>query len=97
MQQLVSLLEQYGLSFVFLHVLAEQAGVPLPAYPTLIVAGALVAHANYTVFRIAARSGRSVDACGLRVVSRRLAVRAPRAANALPHARSRDTARAIGP
>jgi membrane protein DedA with SNARE-associated domain/rhodanese-related sulfurtransferase len=48
MQQLVSLLEQYGLSFVFLHVLAEQAGVPLPAYPTLIVAGALIAHANYT-------------------------------------------------
>jgi membrane protein DedA with SNARE-associated domain/rhodanese-related sulfurtransferase len=47
MQQLVSLLEQYGLSFVFLHVLAEQAGVPLPAYPTLIVAGALIAHANY--------------------------------------------------
>jgi membrane protein DedA with SNARE-associated domain/rhodanese-related sulfurtransferase len=49
MQQLVSLLEQYGLSFVFLHVLIEQAGVPLPAYPTLIVAGALVAHANYDV------------------------------------------------
>jgi membrane protein DedA with SNARE-associated domain/rhodanese-related sulfurtransferase len=49
MQQLVSLLEQYGLSFVFLHVLAEQAGVPLPAYPTLIVAGALIAHVNYTV------------------------------------------------
>jgi membrane protein DedA with SNARE-associated domain/rhodanese-related sulfurtransferase len=49
MQQLVFLLEQYGLSFVFLHVLAEQAGVPLPAYPTLIVAGALIAHANYTV------------------------------------------------
>ncbi len=49
MQQLISLLEQYGLSFVFLHVLIEQAGVPLPAYPTLIVAGALVAHANYDV------------------------------------------------
>lgn len=48
MQQLVSLLEQYGLSFVFLHVLAEQAGIPLPAYPTLIVAGALLAHASYS-------------------------------------------------
>jgi membrane protein DedA with SNARE-associated domain/rhodanese-related sulfurtransferase len=47
MQQVVTLLEQYGLSFVFLHVLLEQAGVPLPAYPTLIVAGALIAHANY--------------------------------------------------
>ncbi|MCX7143015.1 MAG: DedA family protein/thiosulfate sulfurtransferase GlpE [Proteobacteria bacterium] len=49
MQQLVALLEQYGLTFVFLHVLAEQAGFPLPAYPTLIVAGALIAHANYGV------------------------------------------------
>ena len=49
MQTLVSLLEQYGLSFVFLHVLLEQAGIPLPAYPTLIVAGALIAHANYDV------------------------------------------------
>jgi len=52
MQQLVSVLEQYGLSFVFLHVLAEQAGVPLPAYPTLIVAGALIAHANYDVSQL---------------------------------------------
>jgi membrane protein DedA with SNARE-associated domain len=43
MQQLVFLLEQYGLTFVFLHVLAEQAGIPLPAYPTLIVASALAA------------------------------------------------------
>jgi membrane protein DedA with SNARE-associated domain/rhodanese-related sulfurtransferase len=52
MQQLVSLLEQYGLSFVFLNVLAEQAGVPIPAYPTLIVAGALVARADYTVSQL---------------------------------------------
>ena len=52
MQQLVSLLEQYGLSFVFLHVLAEQAGVPLPAYPTLIVAGALAAHAHYDISQL---------------------------------------------
>jgi membrane protein DedA with SNARE-associated domain/rhodanese-related sulfurtransferase len=47
-QNLVILLEQYGLVFVFLHVLIEQAGVPLPAYPTLIVAGALAARAEYT-------------------------------------------------
>ena len=49
MHYLISLLEQYGLSFVFVHVLAEQAGVPLPAYPTLIVAGALITHTNYGV------------------------------------------------
>ena len=52
MQQLISLLEQYGLPFVFLHVLAVQAGIPLPAYPTLIVAGALIAHANYDVYQL---------------------------------------------
>jgi len=49
MQLLLSLLEQYGLAFVFLHVLAEQAGFPLPAYPTLIVASALASRANYTI------------------------------------------------
>jgi len=49
MQLLLSLLEQYGLAFVFLHVLAEQAGFPLPAYPTLIVASALASKANYTI------------------------------------------------
>jgi membrane protein DedA with SNARE-associated domain/rhodanese-related sulfurtransferase len=38
---LIALLQEYGLGFVFLNVLALQAGLPLPAYPTLIVAGAL--------------------------------------------------------
>ena len=49
MMQLVPWIEQYGLVFVFLHVLAEQAGVPLPAYPTLIVAGALASRASYDI------------------------------------------------
>jgi len=43
MDQLIWLIQQYGLGFVFLNVLALQAGLPLPAYPTLIVAGALAA------------------------------------------------------
>jgi membrane protein DedA with SNARE-associated domain/rhodanese-related sulfurtransferase len=47
MQHLVGLIEQYGLWFVFLNVLLEQGGVPLPAYPTLIVASALLSHADY--------------------------------------------------
>ncbi|MCX7173638.1 MAG: DedA family protein/thiosulfate sulfurtransferase GlpE [Proteobacteria bacterium] len=54
MQLLLSLLEQYGLAFVFFHVLAEQAGLPLPAYPTLIVAGALASRADYTVPQLVA-------------------------------------------
>jgi membrane protein DedA with SNARE-associated domain/rhodanese-related sulfurtransferase len=40
---LINLLLEYGLALVFLNVLIEQAGLPIPAYPTLIVAGAYVA------------------------------------------------------
>ncbi|HZI82816.1 MAG TPA: rhodanese-like domain-containing protein [Casimicrobiaceae bacterium] len=43
MNHLIALLQQYGLGFVFVNVLALQAGLPLPAYPTLIVAGAFAA------------------------------------------------------
>ena len=43
MTDLITLVQRYGASFVFLNVLALQAGLPLPAYPTLIVAGALAA------------------------------------------------------
>ncbi|HEY1437025.1 MAG TPA: DedA family protein/thiosulfate sulfurtransferase GlpE [Casimicrobiaceae bacterium] len=38
---LVSLLGQYGLALVFANVLIEQLGLPVPAIPTLVVAGAL--------------------------------------------------------
>jgi membrane protein DedA with SNARE-associated domain/rhodanese-related sulfurtransferase len=38
--QLIALIQEHGLWLVFVNVLAEQAGVPVPAYPTLIVAGA---------------------------------------------------------
>lgn len=43
MTYLVDLLGQYGLVAVFAWVLIEQAGVPLPAYPMLMVAGSLAA------------------------------------------------------
>ncbi|HYL18128.1 MAG TPA: hypothetical protein VEV20_05585 [Burkholderiales bacterium] len=46
MQHLLALAQQYGLAFVFLNVLAEQAGLPVPAVPTLIIAGALAADAT---------------------------------------------------
>lgn len=42
MDQILSLLAQYGLLLVFANVLLAQVGLPLPAVPTLIVAGALV-------------------------------------------------------
>jgi len=41
--QLTMLLQQYGLGLVFVNVLALQAGLPVPAYPTLIAAGAFAA------------------------------------------------------
>ena len=42
-QDLVSLLGQYGLAVVFISVLVEQLGLPVPAIPVLVVAGALAA------------------------------------------------------
>lgn len=41
--QIIALFAEYGLLLVFLNVLAAQAGVPVPAVPTLVVAGALAA------------------------------------------------------
>src|SRR3954449_7854349 len=41
MSALVRYLVRYGVSLVFLNVFAEQIGAPIPAVPTLIVAGAL--------------------------------------------------------
>jgi membrane protein DedA with SNARE-associated domain len=44
MHELVDQLSRYGLAFVFGNVFLEQLGVPIPALPTLIVAGAFAAH-----------------------------------------------------
>ena len=41
--EIIALIAQYGLLLVFFNVLVEQAGVPVPAVPTMIVAGALAA------------------------------------------------------
>ena len=40
---LIPLLSQYGLAIVFANVLIEQIGIPVPALPTLVIAGALAA------------------------------------------------------
>lgn len=44
MPALITLLHKYGPLIVFANVLLEQAGLPVPAYPVLIVAGALAAN-----------------------------------------------------
>jgi membrane protein DedA with SNARE-associated domain/rhodanese-related sulfurtransferase len=43
METLLALIQQNGLAFVFVNVLLLQAGLPVPAYPTLIITGALAA------------------------------------------------------
>lgn len=48
MNFLLHLIEQYGLWLVFANVLLEQLGLPLPAYPTLIVTGALISRGDYS-------------------------------------------------
>ena len=48
-QDIILLITQYGLLLVFLNVLIEQLGVPVPAVPTLIVASALAAHGQLSL------------------------------------------------
>jgi len=42
MQELTGLLAQHGLALVFANVLLAQGGIPIPALPILVVAGAFV-------------------------------------------------------
>lgn len=39
--EITALLAQYGLAFIFVNIFIQQAGVPVPGVPTLMVAGAL--------------------------------------------------------
>lgn len=48
MTYLFTLIEQYGLAAVFVNVFVEQLGAPIPAYPTLVITGALSARGNYS-------------------------------------------------
>lgn len=54
MQELVRLTSQYGLLLVFAGVLLESLGLPLPAMPLVIVAGALAAQGSLSPFAVAA-------------------------------------------
>lgn len=44
---LIELVENYGLIAVFLNVLIEQGGAPLPAYPLMLISGALLDKDHY--------------------------------------------------
>src|SRR6476659_5143272 len=52
MQQLAFYVSKYGLSLVFLNVLMEQLGLPIPAIPVLVVAGALVVEKDLSAPRV---------------------------------------------
>ncbi|MEP7156004.1 MAG: VTT domain-containing protein [Betaproteobacteria bacterium] len=54
MSQLISWIEHYGLYAVFLNVMLETIGLPVPAYPMLIVAGALIAQGHHTFAQLLA-------------------------------------------
>jgi membrane protein DedA with SNARE-associated domain/rhodanese-related sulfurtransferase len=74
-------LEHAGVAFVFLFVLVEQAGLPIPAYPLLIIAGAWSAQggAPYTSITAVAVTACLVADLGWYVAGRRLGSRVLRA------------------
>jgi membrane protein DedA with SNARE-associated domain len=49
MEEMTGLLAQYGLVIVFANVLITQLGAPLPAIPTMIIAGALARQGHWPV------------------------------------------------
>ena len=54
MEEIIAHLVEYGLLVVFANVFLEQIGAPIPALPTLIVAGALTARDRMDVFALLA-------------------------------------------
>lgn len=52
MPDVVALVAQYGVALVFLNVLLEQVGLPVPAVPTLVIAGALAATGRLSLLAI---------------------------------------------
>jgi len=52
MQSILQLIEEYGLAIVFLNVLVEQAGAPIPPYPILVITGALLDTSGYSAFAL---------------------------------------------
>ena len=52
METLIHLIENYGLWFVFVAVLLDQGGIPLPAYPPIILTSAMTAEAGGSLWPI---------------------------------------------
>jgi membrane protein DedA with SNARE-associated domain len=54
MDSLAPLLQQHGVALVFVFVLLEQGGLPIPAVPALLVAGALAGSGAFTTAEVLA-------------------------------------------
>jgi membrane protein DedA with SNARE-associated domain/rhodanese-related sulfurtransferase len=52
LQELAPLIARYGLALVFLNVLIEQVGLPVPAVPILVLAGALSADGQFNAHAV---------------------------------------------
>jgi membrane protein DedA with SNARE-associated domain len=59
---MIGLITQYGLALIFANVLIQQMGLPIPVFPTLIVAGALAADGKFSASEIFAVA---VAACAI--------------------------------
>jgi membrane protein DedA with SNARE-associated domain/rhodanese-related sulfurtransferase len=57
---LIRLIAEYGLLFVFVNILVEQLGAPVPGYPMLMLTGALAARGELSVLALL---GTAVVAC----------------------------------
>jgi len=73
----------YGVPLIFINVLLEQLGVPVPAVPALIVAGAL--SATEVVIDARATAALFAPSSRLHMVPPRAPVRLSDPADALPH------------
>jgi rhodanese-related sulfurtransferase len=62
MHAITTLVEQSGIGIIFLNVLLDRLGLPLPALPRLIVAGALVADGRLSGFAVL---GSTVVPCAI--------------------------------
>lgn len=76
-QQLILGLSQYGLIIVIVNVLLDQIGLPVPAVPTLIVAGALAAdgHMSLSALFAGAVLACLVPDCGWYLVGQKYGIR----------------------
>ena len=74
------MLAQYGLLLVFINVLLTQAGVPVPAPPMLVVAGALAAQGEFGYSALLLIGVVIVVYAGIKLTQRYLFLRMLRAA-----------------